>query len=71
MASAKATQKICNGHSSVFAGFGCFKGIFSLQVKDDVKQFQALPRLIVCALQEPFKKQFKRLQEHQILAPLG
>ena len=31
------TRKIGSECSDVFTGIGCFKGTFSLQVKDDVK----------------------------------
>ena len=40
----------------MFTGIGSFEGTFFLYVKDDVKPYQALPRHVAYALQEPFKK---------------
>ena len=34
MASAETTQEINNEYSDMFIGIGCFKGTFSLQIKD-------------------------------------
>ena len=57
-------------YKDIFTGNGCFKGTFSLQVKDDAKPYQLPLRHIAHPLQEPFKKEPDRLQKHQILAPL-
>ena len=59
LASAETTQKIHIEYSDMFTVIGCFKGTFSLQVKDDAKPYQTLPRCIVNVLQEPFKKSWK------------
>ena len=61
-ASAGTTQTIHNEYSNVFTGIGCFKGTFSLQVKEDKTPCQVLPRPVVYALQEPLKKELERLQ---------
>ena len=45
----------------VFTGIWCFKDIFSLQVKNDMKLYQVPPRHVVYALQEPFKKELEQL----------
>ena len=37
-------------------GIGYFKGIFSLRIENDAKQYQVPPRHVAYALQEPFKK---------------
>ena len=49
------TSKMHDGYSDEFMGIGYFKGIFSLLIKDDVKPYQASPKHIAYALQEPFK----------------
>ena len=43
------TTKICNGYSDVFTGTRCFRGTLTLQVRDDVKSYQVLPRHIAYA----------------------
>ena len=48
-----------------------FQDTFYLQVIADTKPYEALQRHMAYALEEPFKKQLERLQERQILAPLG
>ena len=48
--SVETTLKIHDEYSDVFTGIGCFKGTFSLQVKDDVKAYQVQLRHI--AVQE-------------------
>ena len=58
-------------YSGIFTGTWCFKGIFSLQIKDDTKPYQAPPRCVAYVLQEPFIKELERLKEQQILAPIG
>ena len=65
------TQKIHNTYSDVFNGIGCFKGTFSLQLKPDSKPYQAPPGHMAYALQKPFKKELKWLQELDIITPLG
>ena len=39
-----------------YSDIGFTKDIFSLQVKEGTKPYQALPRHVVYALQGPFKK---------------
>ena len=41
--STKPTQVLYNKYRNVFTGFGCFKGMFSLQVKEVAKPYQAPP----------------------------
>ena len=65
------TTRIMHNYSDVPTGIGCFKGKFFLQVKDDVKPYQAALRYIAYALQKPFSKELERLQDQQILATLG
>ena len=66
----ETTQKIYNEYRNVLTGIECFKGNFSLQVRDDTKPYQVLPRHVAYTLHEVFIKELGRLQEHQILAPL-
>ena len=65
------TLKIHDEYSSVFTGMGCFRGTFSQWFKDDAKPYQVLLRCTAYILQESLKKELKRLELHQILAPLG
>ena len=67
----KTTPEICNGDSYVLTGSGSFRGTFLLQVKDNMKPHWMSCMCITYALQEPFKKELERLQEHKIEAPLG
>ena len=64
--SVESTLRMCDKFSDVFSGIWCFKGTFYLHVKDDVKPHQVLSRCIANALQESFKKELGRVQEHQI-----
>ena len=54
-----------------FNGTGCFEDTFSLQLKPDSKPYQAPPRHVAYALQEPFKEELRRLQEMDIITLLG
>ena len=54
-------------NSAVCTDIGYFKGTFSLKVKEDAELYQALPRCVAYTLQE----ELERLQEQEILAPLG
>ena len=65
------TQKMHNTYGNIFNGIECFKGTFSLQLKPDSKPHQVPPRHVAYALQKPFKKELKWLQELDIIAPLG
>ena len=68
--SAKRTIKILNKLSNAFVGIGCFKGTFSLKVKEDTKLYQVPTIHVAHTQQEPFRKKLERLQEQQMLAPL-
>ena len=46
IASAETTQAIHNEYKNIYTEVRCFKGTFSLQVKDDEEQYQAPPRCI-------------------------
>ena len=55
-------QDVYNAFGDVFNGSGCFKGTFLLQLKPDSKLYQAPPRHVVYALQNPFKEELEHLQ---------
>ena len=57
-ASAESTLKI-HEYTYVFTGTGYFKGIYSLQVKDDVFPYKMLFGFIAYALLDAFKKELK------------
>ena len=65
------TQRIHEMYGEVFNGIGCFKGTCSLQLKLDSKPYQAPPQHIAYVLQKPFKEELQRLQELDIIMPLG
>ena len=65
------TKRIHNEFNYLFSGIGCFRGIFSFQVKDGSHLYQAPPRRIAYALQKPLKEELEQLQKQQIIAPLG
>ena len=52
----ETTLKIHTEYNDVFTGIGCFKGAFSLWVKDGAKPYQVLLRHVANALQRPYKK---------------
>ena len=64
-------QKIHDTFGDVFNGIGCFKGIFSLQLKPDSKPYQVPPWHVIYALQKPFKEGLECLQKMEIITPLG
>ena len=64
-------QRIDTRFVDVFNGTGCFEGTFSLQLKPDSKPYQAPPRHVAYALQQPFKEELRHLQEMDIIMPLG
>ena len=70
MPSVHTTLKIHDEYNDMFEGIGCFKGTFSLQIKQNAKPYQALLRCAAYVLEEQFKKETERLQQHKILAPL-
>ena len=55
------TQWLQREFKDVFNGIGCFECAFSLQVKPDSKPYQAPPRCIACALQQPFQEELEHL----------
>ena len=52
-------QSIHMRFGDIFNGIGCFEGTFSLQLKPDSKPYQAPPRCVAYALQEPFKEELR------------
>ena len=70
VASIAMMQKIHTRFGNVFNGIGCFEGTFSLQLKPYSKPYQAPPRHVAYALQEPFKEELRCLQEMDIITPL-
>ena len=47
------TMKIHNTFSNIFSGISCFEGTFKLQVREGSCPYQAPPREVAYALQEP------------------
>ena len=64
-------QRIHTRFGNFFNGIESFEGTFSLQLKPDSKPYQAPPRYVAYALQEPFKEELRCLQEMDIITPLG
>ena len=60
-------QNIHTRFGNFFNGIGCFEGTFSLQLKPDSKPYQAPPRHVAYALQEPCKEELRHLQEMDII----
>ena len=56
------TIKICSTSGDMLTGIGCFKGTFSLKVKD-TKPYQVPPRCVPYALQEPLKRTRKTIRK--------
>ena len=71
MACTKTTQTVHNEYRNVFTGVWMPKRQILFQVEDDMKLYQVSPRHVVYALQEPFVRELERLQDQQMLAPLG
>ena len=69
--SAKLTQQIHTEFYNVFNDIGCFEGTFSLQLKPDSRPYQMLQRCGAYALQKLFKDELDRLQQLDIITPLG
>ena len=69
--SAVMTKKVHYEFSDVFNGIGCFEGTFSLQLKPDRKPYQAPPRCVAYVLQKPLQEELERLQQLDIITPLG
>ena len=43
----------------IFSGIGCFKGIFTLQIKEGSMPYQELLLCNVYVLQQPFKQEME------------
>ena len=69
--SAELTQQIHKEYNDVFNGIEYFEGTFSLQLKPDSRPYQVPQRHVAYALQKPFKHELERLQQQDIIAPLG
>ena len=65
-ASVKTTQIMHNDYNDIFTGIGYFEGKFSLQIKNDARSYDALPRCVACTHQERFRNKQERLQEQEI-----
>ena len=50
---------------------GALKAHFSLQLKPDSRLYQVPLRCVAYVLQKPFKDELERLQQQDIIAPLG
>ena len=61
------TQNSHSKLSDVFTGIGCFEGLFELRKREGSCPYQAPPRTVAYALQQPLKE---RLQKQQIIVPL-
>ena len=55
----------------MFSGIWCFGGMFSLQVKLESEPYQVSLWYIAYAPQTPFKEELERLQQLDIITPLG
>ena len=69
-ASRLITQRIHYEFINVFTGIGSFEGTFKLKVKEDSCPYQALPRWVTYALQQPVKGELNRWQEQKITVTL-
>ena len=69
--SAKRTQQIHKEFDNAFHGIGCFEGTVLLQLKPNSRPYQAPPRCEAYVLQKPFKDKMDRLQQLDIITPLG
>ena len=68
---AKTKWMMHNDNSGIFTRIGCFKGTFSLKIKDDAKVYQKPPKHVAYSLQKLIRKELEMLQEQEILAQLG
>ena len=68
---AEATQQVHKDFDDVFNGIGYFVGTFSLKLKSDSKPYQTPLRCVAHTLQKPFQEELERLQQQDIIAPLG
>ena len=62
---------IHNEFSDIFSGIAHVEGMFRLQVKKGSQPYQAPPRKVVYALQEPLREEVKELQKQQTTVLLG
>ena len=67
----KKTKQLQRDFKDVFNGIGCFDWTFSLQLKPDIKPYQALLRCVAFPLQKLFKEELERLQQQDFITPLG
>ena len=61
VARAEITLKMYDELSAVYTGIGYFKGIYSLQFKDDANPYQMPTSCVSYGLQEPFKVELEKL----------
>ena len=54
----------------MFTEIGFFDGTFSVQVKENSKPYEALPRWMAYGLQKPLKEELEWLQKQDIITPL-
>ena len=55
--------------SNVFMEIGCFKGTFKLRLREGSHPYQAIPRRVAYALQQPHKEEVDKLQKQEIIVP--
>ena len=65
------TIRIHNELNDLFSGIVNFEGAFSLQVKEGRHMYQAPPRRVVYAFQQPLKEELEWLQKQQIIVLLS
>ena len=70
VANTTITQELHSKYNDVFTGIVCLKGTFSLQVTEGANPYQVPTRCMVYVLHGTLKKEFDRLTEQQIIAPL-
>ena len=63
-------QTIQNEFSDVLTGSGCFEGMFTLRLGEGSCPYQAPPRRVAYALQQPGKEELNRLQKQYIIISL-
>lgn len=57
-------------YAAEFEGIGCLEGNVKIHLKDNASSYQAPPRRVAHALQEPLKKELDRLEKDGILVGL-
>ena len=63
-------MKIYKDFSDVFMAINYFEGMFKLQVREGSHPYQALPRRVAHALQEPLQDELDRLQTQEVIIHL-